>query len=181
MQYAAFLRAVNVAKTQISMSSLKVLFTALGFDDPHALIQSGNIIFGARKQNTAALESLLERETQQRLKVSTVYFIRDANELAQIIEKNPFPRESRDDPGRLVVFLLKDAADAKAVTQLQARVTGPEIIRASGRNLYITYPNGQGKSKLTNAVIEKALRTRGTARNWNTVLKMAAAMEVNPS
>jgi uncharacterized protein (DUF1697 family) len=47
-------------------------------------------------------------------------------------------------------------------------------VRAVGRELYAVYPDGQGKSKLTNVVIEKALATRGTARNWNTVLKLQA-------
>jgi uncharacterized protein (DUF1697 family) len=34
------------------------------------------------------------------------------------------------------------------------------------------YPDGIGRSNLTGALIEKKLGTRGTARNWNTVLKL---------
>ena len=48
-------------------------------------------------------------------------------------------------------------------------------MRANGRELYIVYPDGIGRSKLTNQLIERMLGTRGTARNWNTVLKLAAA------
>ncbi len=40
------------------------------------------------------------------------------------------------------------------------------------RHLYITYPDGAGRSKLTGTFIEKKLGTSGTARNWNTVLKL---------
>ena len=40
------------------------------------------------------------------------------------------------------------------------------------------YPDGQGNSKLTNAVIERKLGTSGTARNWNTVLKLADAVKL---
>jgi uncharacterized protein (DUF1697 family) len=47
-------------------------------------------------------------------------------------------------------------------------------INADGRHLYIVYPAGIGKSRLTNVLIEKKLGIRGTARNWNTVLKLAA-------
>jgi uncharacterized protein (DUF1697 family) len=43
----------------------------------------------------------------------------------------------------------------------------------AGRHLYITYPAGMGPSKLTNALIERKLGTSGTARNWNTVRKIA--------
>jgi uncharacterized protein (DUF1697 family) len=35
---------------------------------------------------------------------------------------------------------------------------------------------GQGTSKLTNAVIQRKLGTTGTARNWNTVLTISAAL-----
>ncbi len=73
----------------------------------------------------------------------------------------------------MVVF-LKSAPEEASLAQLQMAVSGPEVIRAEGRHLYVTYPAGQGTSKLTNTVIERKLGTRGTARNWNTVLKLEA-------
>jgi len=59
----------------------------------------------------------------------------------------------------------------------QAAIAGPEMVRADGRHLYIVYPDGIGRSRLTNALFEKKLGIRGTARNWNTVLKIAALAE----
>jgi uncharacterized protein (DUF1697 family) len=67
---------------------------------------------------------------------------------------------------------LKSAPDAAAVAKLRAAIKGPEQIEVVGRELYVTYGDGIGTSKLTNVVIEKSLATRGTARNWNTVLKI---------
>ena len=52
--------------------------------------------------------------------------------------------------------------------------TRPEAVQAEGPHLYVTYPDGIGRSKLTNQVIESKLGTRGTGRNWNTVLKLRA-------
>jgi uncharacterized protein (DUF1697 family) len=177
MIYAGFLRAVNVAGNQLSMAALKEVFGALGFDNPKTLLQSGNIVFGADPaRNAIALEELLQRETEKRLHVKTEYFVRTAKDLERVISGNPFIAEAQNDPGRLVVVFLKDAPAGKAVAQLQAAIRGPERVKASGRHLHVTYPEGQGRSKLTNAVIEKALGTRGTARNWNTVLKVAAAL-----
>jgi len=60
------------------------------------------------------------------------------------------------------------------VTALKAAIRGPELVRAQGKQLYLIYPAGIGRSKLTAALIEKHLGTRGTGRNWNTVLKLAA-------
>ena len=57
---------------------------------------------------------------------------------------------------------------------LQAAITGPETVRDGGREVYIYYPDGQGRSRLTNALIEAKLGTRATARNWNTVVRLGA-------
>ena len=72
------------------------------------------------------------------------------------------------------MFFLKDAPDAKDVAALQAAITGPEIVRARGRQAYIVYPAGIGRSRLTITLIERKLGTRATGRNWNTVLKLGA-------
>jgi uncharacterized protein (DUF1697 family) len=176
VRYAAFLRAVNVAGNQLSMTALKELVEDLGLESPRSLLQSGNLIFDAGKQKAVELEELLARETEKRLKTRTEYFIRDAKALTQIIEDNPFAREAKADPAHLVVFFLKRRPSAASVSELQAGIKGPEVVKSGERHVYITYPAGQGRSKLTNAVIEKALHSRGTARNWNTILKMHAAM-----
>jgi uncharacterized protein (DUF1697 family) len=64
---------------------------------------------------------------------------------------------------------------------LKAAIKGREIVRAKGRELYIVYPDGIGRSKLTIALIEKKLNTRGTGRNWNTVLKLLEMAEMTPT
>lgn len=52
-----------------------------------------------------------------------------------------------------------------------------EVVKARGRHAYFLYPNGIGRSRLTMTLIEKKLGTTGTARNWNTVLKLGALTE----
>ena len=58
----------------------------------------------------------------------------------------------------------------------QGAIVGREVVRAKDRCAYIVYPDGIGRSKPTSAVIESKLG-RGTARNWNTVLKLRALVE----
>jgi uncharacterized protein (DUF1697 family) len=70
-------------------------------------------------------------------------------------------------------MFLKTAPPAERVDSLRASIKGPEIIQSDGKQLYVVYPAGIGGSKLTGALIEKKLGTRGTGRNWNTVLKLA--------
>jgi uncharacterized protein (DUF1697 family) len=122
------------------------------------------------------LEALLERETKKRLKVDTQYLVRDVADLKRIIECNPFTREAKNDPAHLVVVFLKRAPDAENLSALQSSIKGREAVRAGERHIYVTYPDGQGRSKLTNAVIERTFGCAGTARNWNTVVKVAQAL-----
>jgi uncharacterized protein (DUF1697 family) len=173
--YIALLRGINVGgHNLIAMADLRDHFEKLRFSNAKTLLQSGNVVFQFTRRTGAALERLLEAETKKRFAASVDYFVRTAEEWDTIVARNPFPDEAKSDPGHLIVQFLKDEAEANKVKALQAVIRGPEILRADGKHLYIVYPDGMGKSKLTNTVIERALGLRGTARNWNTVLKLAA-------
>jgi len=173
--YMALLRAINVGGTKpVAMADLRDLLTQLGMGDARSLLQSGNLVFRSSARSAASLERLLEAEAKKRLALETDFFVRSAKEWNVIVARNPFRREALRDPSHLVVMALKDAPDPKNVKALQAAITGPEVVRAVGRQAYIVYPDGIGHSRLTNAVIEKTLGTRGTGRNWNTVLKLDA-------
>lgn len=177
--YVALLRAINVAgHKRVAMADLRALLTQLGLDEAQSLLQSGNLVFRGNPRSGPRLEALLEVEAQQRLALQTDFFVRTAQEWKAVAARNPFREEAQRDPGHLVVMFLKSAPDAKDVKALQAAITGPEVVRADGRQAYIVYPNGIGRSRLTNALIEKKLGTRGTGRNWNTVLKLGALVTV---
>jgi uncharacterized protein (DUF1697 family) len=148
----------------------------LGFENVRTYLQSGNVVFETKKRSAGALEGLLQRETFDRLGVRTEYFVRSASELSEILDRNPFEREGVDEPSRLVVFVLKDSPERQAVAALRSWIKGPELVEAGTRHLYISYPCGQGDSKLTNVAIERLLQRRGTARNWNTIRKIHAAL-----
>src|SRR5262249_28575506 len=122
----------------------------------------------------ASLERLLEVETASRLGVSVDYLVRTAEEWETMVARNPFAAEAERDPSHLLVMFLKAAPRAADLEALQAAIAGPELLRSDGKHLYIVYPEGIGRSKLTNSLIERKLSLRGTARNWNTILKLAA-------
>jgi uncharacterized protein (DUF1697 family) len=173
--YIALLRAVNVAgRNLVAMADLRALVEAQGFDDVQSLLQSGNLVFSGPRRAPAALERRLEEATASQLGVAADYFLRTAAEWQALVKANPFPEAAKQDPGHLVMLLLKQAPKPAAVKALEAAIRGPEKVAASGRQLYAIYPNGIGRSKLTTALIENKLATRCTGRNWNTVLKLAA-------
>jgi uncharacterized protein (DUF1697 family) len=173
--YIALLRAVNVGgHLAVGMADLCALLTASGFFHVRSLLQSGNLVFRSSARPSAQLEHLLEAEAEKRLALRTIFFVRAAKQWAEVVARNPFPDYAERDPGRLVLVALKDAPDAGTVRALQAAIVGRETLRVDGQHAYVTYPDGQGRSRLTLNLIEKTLGTRGTARNWNTVLKLGA-------
>ena len=173
--HIALLRGINVGgNKKVAMADLRDLLTQLSFGEPRSLLQSGNLVFRSEALTGADLERLLDAEVEKRLGLKTELFVRTPEEWKAVIESNPFPDEAERDPGHLIVMFLKKAPDVQEVEALQAAIQGREVVRAVGRQAYIVYPDGMGTSKLTINVIEKKLGTRGTGRNWNTVLKLGA-------
>lgn len=175
--HLALLRAINLAGHKpVAMADLRDFLTRLGFTDAQSLLQSGNLVFRGGSRTGARLEGFLEAEVTKRLGLETDFFVRTALEWRAVVSSNPFRAEADRDPGRLLVVVLKDAPAAADVRALQTAVTGREVVRVRGAHAYIVYPDGVGRSRLTHALIEKKLGTRGTGRNWNTVLKLAALL-----
>lgn len=176
--HVALLRGINVGgHKSVAMADLRGFMEELGFDGVRSLLQTGNLVFRSDARTSAGLEHMLETQAAKRLDLHTAFIARTATELQTIIARNPFDHEAAADPGHLVVMFLKDAPRPAAVKALQVAIKGPEIVRAYGKQLYIVYPDGIGRSRLTIKLIEDTLGTRGTARNWNTVQKLAALVK----
>jgi uncharacterized protein (DUF1697 family) len=173
--HVALMRAVNVGGRKAVMSELRAWLAALGFEEARTLLQTGNLVF--RSEPTGAeLEALLEREAVGVLGYATDFIVRTGGEWRDVLAANPMPEMAKGDPSHLVVMAMRSAPEASALAALQAAIVGREQVRAVGRELFIAYPDGIGTSKLTGGLIERRLGVRGTARNWNTVVKIGAAL-----
>jgi len=173
--YIALLRGINVGGNRlIAMSVLRDFLDTLGCDNPRSLLQSGNLVFGSQKRTSDDVERWLEAEAAKRLHLTAEFFVRTPKEWQDLIARNPFRDEAERDPARLHVVMLKKAPAKPAVAALRAAIVGREVVESGNRHLYVVYPDGAGTSRLTAAVIDTKLGTRCTARNWNTVLKLAA-------
>jgi uncharacterized protein (DUF1697 family) len=173
MTCIALLRAINLAgRSQVAMSDLRELLARLGMTGARTLLQSGNVVFRGAARSTSQLERRLESEGETHLGIRTDFFVRTAAEWNAIVAGNPFPDAARQDPGHLLLMLLKKAPGVKELEALQSAISGREVVRGGTRHAYIVYPDGIGRSRLRNALVEKKLGMRGTGRNWNTVLKL---------
>ena len=172
--YIALLRGVNVGgKRPVPMAALRELGEASGLRNVRTLLNSGNMVFDDARGGTK-LETMLEKAAHDALGLSTEFFIRSAAEWDAVVAGNPFGKEAKAAPAYLVLLALKAPVAAANVKALQGAIVGREQVLGEGKHVYATYPDGQGRSKLTAAVMDRVLGTRVTARNWNTVLKLAA-------
>ncbi len=171
----ALLRGVNVAGHKpVKMAALRQCLTDLGCAEVQTLLQSGNVVFGGGRGAGSAVEGWLARALAAQLGVQTDVYVRGAAEWQALIAANPFPEEAKRDPAHLIAMCFKAKPAPGIVDALRSVISGRERLQAVGRELYIVYPDGVGQSRLTTAVIDRALGVRGTARNWNTVLKLGA-------
>jgi uncharacterized protein (DUF1697 family) len=176
VKYAALLRGINLAgHKMVAMAELRAALTKLGFSDVSTLLQSGNVVFSAQRTTPAKLEALIEKDIEKRFKMQVDIHVRDGAELASVIDANPLRKEAEAAPSAFLVTFYREPLDAALVKTLQSAISGPEKVRCVGRHLYMTFPEGIGNSKAA-LLIDKTLRMKGTARNWNTVTKIAALM-----
>jgi uncharacterized protein (DUF1697 family) len=165
--YVALLRAVNVGGTgKLAMNELRALCVEAGFRNVHTFIASGNVIFesdASASQTKRVLEAELRRHAGRQVDV----LLRNAAEMRAVLDGNPF-REAPAD--RVVAIFLDDVPPPEVLAAALGRVD--EELRLCGREIYVHYPSGQGRSRLK---IPDA--ARGTARNMNTVAKLVEMAE----
>ena len=177
MRYAALLRGINVGGNKmVPMADLRAMTAKLGFEDPKTLLQSGNLVFTAKSQSPAKLEQVLEAATKKTIGVECSYLVRSADEVDRVIDGNPFPKMAATAPARLAVTFCREAPDAAALKALRQEARGAEDFQVVGRELFVWYPDGLGRSKLAVALSKNRLGTICTTRNWNTVLKISGAL-----
>ena len=160
--HVALLRAVNLFGRPLLMADLKRIAEELGLASPRTFIASGNLLFASNK-GERELKSALEAAVERHMGKPIGVMIRTATEIAAVAEANPFA----DQPGNRVVAIFLDDAPSKDAID-QAKNVADERMALGKREIYVHYPNGQGRSKLRIPAAE-----RGTARNMNTVAKLA--------
>ena len=169
---AVFLRAINVSGRRLLMDDFRRALAEAGYDGARTVAAAGNAVVMAPAAG-AALEAQLEAALARALGAAIEVFVRDGSQLAVLLAANPFADFAAAEPGRMVAVLTRGDPTPEDVAALQARIHGPERVAAGAGCLYAAYPDGQGVSKLTPVMIERALGLRGTARNWNTMRRMA--------
>ena len=171
-KHVALLRAVNVGGRKLAMAQLRALCERIGWEDVATYIQSGNVVFTAAG-GSAALEAKLEQEIAKEFGLEVPVVVRTAPAWRRYPGCNPFADQAEKEPNRLMLVLSKRAPAAGAEQAIQAKAAAGEQVRRAGDALWIHFPEGAGTSKLTPSLIDRAIGSPATARNYRTVVKLA--------
>ena len=175
--YVVLLRGVNVGgNKRIKMFDLRSALTTAGIEDPRTLLQSGNVVVESNA-GAAALVDIVETTIESTFGFQSTVIMRTADEIRGLLADHPFTAEHIEDGRFAHVGFCRDEPDRDGFEALQEAHEGSEELKLVGRELFVYYPDGSGRSKLTNSVIEKHLGTPTTSRNWNTVDKIGSMLD----
>ncbi len=170
--YIALLRAINVGGTKkLLMADLRAMFEAAGCTDVRTYIQSGNVVFRAEPALAGRIPELIEAEIATTKGFQVPVVTRSAAELEAVVTGNPFLAAGAD-PAQLHVGFLAEAPTADRIAELDPDRSPGDGFEVRGREVFLHFPNGTARSKLTVDYFDRALGTTITIRNWRTVGKL---------
>ena len=170
--YACLLRGVNLgARRKVDMKALQKMFEDLGHERVTTYIQSGNVVFTAPRGTPTKLAAAIEERIAADLGVEAAALIRGHDELAAVVDANPFLAAGAD-PATLHVTFFAGDPDSARVGEIDPDAFAPDRFHIAGREVYLHCPNGYGRSKLNNAFWERRAGVPATTRNWRTVTKL---------
>jgi uncharacterized protein (DUF1697 family) len=176
--YVALLRAVNVGgRNSVSMPKLREALAGHGLDDVATVLQSGNVLFTSSRSE-AAVTKLVRAVIADTFGIEGAVLVRSAAEMGVVAKKNPFVKRGDDrDPKTLHVAFLEKTPTKAAVAKVDPDRSPPDAFEVRGREIYLSYPGGSGRTKLNLAYLERVLGVEGTARNWRTVQRLAELLK----
>jgi uncharacterized protein (DUF1697 family) len=174
----SMLRGVNVGgHNMVKMEALRALYESIGLRDPQTYVQSGNVVFRTDARNLAGVAAKIEEAIERNFGFRTPVVVRTSSELRDVIARNPFARRRGIDPRKVLVTFLAADPSAEAREQALQIKPDPEELHIDGREVYMYFPNGLARPKLSWVAVEKKLKTPGTGRNWNSVTKLLEIAE----
>jgi uncharacterized protein (DUF1697 family) len=175
-KYVALLRGINVGRNKrVTMEDLREILGRLGHVDVKTYLNSGNVIFTSRRKDPRELASKIEQALDDTLGMTVRCVIRTDAELSAVIEENTLI-DATTDGSRMLALFLSEQPDAAMLTAHDPTALAPDHIRVGERMVYQWCPDGILAAPNVSAFLEKHWKVVVTARNWNTVTKLAAAL-----
>ncbi len=153
---------------KVPMETLRELLTKCGLKSVQTYIQSGNVIFQSSKEATE-LEEIIKKNIQDYFGFEVSIIVKTPSELQTILDDCPFQQNEKE---HSFFIILNKIPDAELVAEVQQISYENEEIIIKNDALYFYCSTGYGKSKFSMNTFERKLKVIGTARNYNTMIKL---------
>jgi len=169
--YINLLRGINVGgHRKIKMADLKTCYKSLGLTNIATYIQSGNVIFDS-DADAVTLTNHIHTAIKEQFGFEVGILLHPITTWQSIYQNAPFDPEVHD-PKKLVVTCFLEPFPEQAEAIFSTLTPKTEQLTLGEQVIYMYCPDGYGKTKITNAVLEKQFGMLATTRNWNTIQKL---------
>lgn len=168
--YLILFRGVG-GKTQLPTKPLRERLTDAGFENAATYINSGNAIVRSGLKREEVIETIAGL-CREHFAFAKAIFAPTLAEWDQLIARNPFAQASAGTPTTVHAALLAETPKPENIARVRSLALAGEELEIIDGVAYLHTPHGFGKSKMATG-FDKGIGVTNTARNWNTVLKLA--------
>src|SRR5262249_206492 len=148
----SLLRGINLgAHNRIKMDALRGVYESLGLRDIETYVQSGNVVFRTTARSLDPVARKIEEAIAGDHNLRRLAVLRTPAEWRDAITRNPFAGRTGIDPAKLLVSFLAGRPGEEACAKARAVPADPEELCIDGRELYVYFPNGMARPKLSMA------------------------------
>ncbi|MCX5512491.1 hypothetical protein C3941_04660 [Kaistia algarum] len=178
--HVALLYSIVLTPTRrVVMTDLKAAAEAAGLQNVETLLATGNLVFDAGDLAVPAVEAALESTFQRKFGKPVDIIVRDAAAFKALVAANPFPAQSAEDGSRVITRIMRSGVPSDAETRLRSLLDEGERVAVIGGDIWAAFPARPSASRLLSAISSKKLGI-GTARNWNTIQRLAVRLSPAP-
>lgn len=168
--YLILFRGVG-GKTQLPTQSLRNTLAGAGFESVATYINSGNAVVRSRLERRKVIATIAKLCREQ-FAFDKAIFAPTLAEWNELIAHNPFALAATQAPTTVHAALLDGTPKMEAIERVRACAVKSEAIEVIRGVAYLYTPHGFGKSRMAEK-FDSWIGVTNTARNWNTVLKLA--------
>ncbi len=168
--YLILFRGVG-GKTQLPTKPLREQLAKAGFENVATYINSGNAVVRSplsRRQVIATIAELCRKHFD----FDKAIFARTRAEWDDVIARSPFPKAATNAPTTVHAVLLGSAPKAENLQRIRGFAVNGEALEVINGVAYLHTPHGFGSSMMREK-FDQWIGVSYTARNWNTVLRLA--------
>ncbi len=157
------------------MAELRSRLADAGYSDVVTVLATGNVIVSSQSQRPREVAAIVQQLLSDAFDVKVPCVARTAGQVRGVLDHDPL-REVVSNPSLYLVNFLSEEPAPSLVEALLAEDRSPEVIAIEGTEAYVWSPHGVRAMTLSYAYLEKRLGVVATARNWNTVKRIAAKL-----